>query len=254
MVIDMCCSIIFKWRHKPVNCRILMCSTFFIVIIRFLIWIVLCCSGIFYHDWILLFVILAVLFTWHTIIAYLIFRFQLTALAVVFTCVLKITQNWLLSLYGCETWTLKKAEERQLLVLRWQPLRKILGIHIIDKMRNEHIGMALNVSDTIVQKVHERQHRWLGLVLWMDENRIASTVLHGRMERTPKRGGRGRQRTTWLNQHWQNMKWNHKYWWKSQKTEINGVQCLRMPVLCWCASFALRYGKKKKQALSLMFN
>jgi len=42
--------------------------------------------------------------------------------------------------YCCEAWTLKKAEEKQLLVFETAALRKILGIHIMDKKRNENNG------------------------------------------------------------------------------------------------------------------
>ena len=98
-------------------------------------------------------------------------------------------------LYGCETWTLRKAEEKQRLVFEMAALRKILGIHIMDEIRNENIRKALNLTDTIVQKVHERHHKWLGHVLRMDENRIAITALHGRVEGTNKRG---RPKTTWV--------------------------------------------------------
>jgi len=44
-----------------------------------------------------------------------------------------------IALYGCETWTLRKAEERQLLVFEMASLRKILGFRIMDKMSNEDI-------------------------------------------------------------------------------------------------------------------
>jgi len=56
-----------------------------------------------------------------------------------------------IALYGHEARTHKKSEEK-LLVFEMAALRKILGIHIMDKMRNENIRMALNLSDTIVQK------------------------------------------------------------------------------------------------------
>jgi len=61
-----------------------------------------------------------------------------------------------IALFCCEAWTLKKAEENQLLVFVMAALTKILGIHIMDKMRNENVRMALDVTDTIVQNVHER--------------------------------------------------------------------------------------------------
>jgi len=50
------------------------------------------------------------------------------------------------------------------IVFEMAALRKIglLGIHIMDKVRVENIRRALDLTDTIVQKVHERQHRWIG--------------------------------------------------------------------------------------------
>ena len=50
----------------------------------------------------------------------------------------------LIALYDCETWTPRKAEEKQLLVCEMTALRKILGIRIMDKIRNENIRKALN--------------------------------------------------------------------------------------------------------------
>ncbi len=74
-----------------------------------------------------------------------------------------------IALYGCEAWTLRSAEEKQLLVFEMAALRKILGVRIIDKMRNDDIRKALNQTETIMQKVHERQHQWFGHVLHMDK-------------------------------------------------------------------------------------
>ncbi len=63
-----------------------------------------------------------------------------------------------IALYGCEAWTLRSAEKKQLLVFEMAALRKILGVRIIDKMRNDDIRKALNQAEMIMQKVHERQH------------------------------------------------------------------------------------------------
>jgi len=49
-------------------------------------------------------------------------------------------------------------------------------MHIIDKMTNENIRAALNLTDTNVQQVHERQHKWLGHGLPMTENWIANNA------------------------------------------------------------------------------
>ncbi len=100
-----------------------------------------------------------------------------------------------IALYGCEAWTLRSAEEKQLLVFEMATLRKILGVRIIDKMRNDDIRKALNQTETIMQNVHDRQHQWFGHVLRMDKNRIANITLHGRVEGTAKRG---HPRITWM--------------------------------------------------------
>ena len=52
----------------------------------------------------------------------------------------------------------------------------------MDRMKNEDIRKALNQTETIVQRVHEKQHQWLGHVIRMDKNRIANIVLHGRVD------------------------------------------------------------------------
>lgn len=45
----------------------------------------------------------------------------------------------LVAFYGCESWTLRSAEEKQLLEIGMATLRKIFGICIKDKMRNNNI-------------------------------------------------------------------------------------------------------------------
>lgn len=85
----------------------------------------------------------------------------------------------------------RSVEEKQLLALEMAALRKLLGVHILDKK----IRKALNQIQTIMQKVHERQHQWLGHVLRMDKNRIANIALNTRVEGTTKRG---RPRITWM--------------------------------------------------------
>ncbi len=71
------------------------------------------------------------------------------------------------------------AEENQLLVFEMAALRKILGVRIIDKMRNDDSRKALNQTEAIKKN---GQHQWFGHVLRMDKNRIASITVHGRVE------------------------------------------------------------------------
>jgi len=57
-----------------------------------------------------------------------------------------------IALYGCEAWTLKKAEEKQLILFEMAALRKILGIPIMDKMRNKNIRRAPNPRARLCEK------------------------------------------------------------------------------------------------------
>jgi hypothetical protein len=100
-----------------------------------------------------------------------------------------------IALYGCESWTLRQAEENKLNAFEMSALRKILGVKRLDKIRNEYIRARTNCTKTIVELVYEMQHKWLGHVLRMNRARIAPTVLQGKVN-----GKRrvGKPRTTWL--------------------------------------------------------
>lgn len=100
-----------------------------------------------------------------------------------------------IALYGCETWTLRKAEEKKLLVFEMAALRKILGVSRLDKIRNEEIRRRTGCNRTVVQVIYERQHRWLGHVLRMNDERIARTALHGKVDGKRRQG---KPKLTWI--------------------------------------------------------
>ena len=66
-----------------------------------------------------------------------------------------------IALYGCQIWTLNQAAENKILVFEMAVLRKILGITRLDKIRNVDIRTGLGCNKTLVQVIHERQHRWM---------------------------------------------------------------------------------------------
>ena len=55
-----------------------------------------------------------------------------------------------IALYGCETWTLSQAEEKNLLVFEMAALKKIIRVRLIDKIRNEDIRTRMHCTRTIV--------------------------------------------------------------------------------------------------------
>lgn len=76
-------------------------------------------------------------------------------------------------------------------VFEMAALCKIAGVNLVDRIRNDDIRAELGQKRKISDEVHERQTRWLGHVLRMDNERILKMVLEGRMEGT-RRAGRPR--------------------------------------------------------------
>ena len=103
-------------------------------------------------------------------------------------------------MYGCETWTLRQAEEKKLLVFEMAALRRILGVRRIEKIRNEEIRARTACVKTIVQVVYQRQHRWLGHTLRLDRERIAITALQGKVEGARRQGRPRVVVRTWLSE------------------------------------------------------
>ena len=58
----------------------------------------------------------------------------------------------------------------------------ILGVRKLEKIRNDEIRRRLVYTNTLVQLVYVRQHKWLGHVLRMDDERIAKINLQGKVD------------------------------------------------------------------------
>ena len=54
----------------------------------------------------------------------------------------------LIAIYGAESWTLRQADTRQLESFEMRCLRVILGVHLMDRVRNEEIRQRLNIPNT----------------------------------------------------------------------------------------------------------
>ena len=69
-------------------------------------------------------------------------------------------------------------------------LRTILGVHLMDKIRNEEIRQRLNIPSTICEEIIKRRLKWFGHVLRMPHHRLPYQALqNGRRPRgrPPKR-------------------------------------------------------------------
>ena len=62
-----------------------------------------------------------------------------------------------IAIYGAESWTLRQADTRQLESFEMRCLRAILGVHLMDRVKNEEIRQRLNIPNTICEEVSKRR-------------------------------------------------------------------------------------------------
>ena len=59
-------------------------------------------------------------------------------------------------IYGAESWILRQADTRRLESFEMRCLRVILGVHLMDRVKNEEIRQRLNIPNTICEEVSKR--------------------------------------------------------------------------------------------------
>ena len=99
-------------------------------------------------------------------------------------------------LFGCETWTLRKAHIAQLERFHQNSLRKIARIRWFHKVTNYEVLARCNIG-SIQSMVEGAVLRWTGHVTQMSNDRIPKKLLYGRL--ASGKGSRGNQ-ATYVNQ------------------------------------------------------
>ena len=95
-------------------------------------------------------------------------------------------------LYGAECWAMCKKEDDLLRRTEMRMLRRILGVSMKDKIRNEEIRKRCEVVD-IIEKVREARLRWYGHIGRKD----AAEPVRSIMEMEIK-GNRGQLKKRWM--------------------------------------------------------
>ena len=70
-----------------------------------------------------------------------------------------------IAIYASETWTLLEVDKRKLEVFEMRCLRAILGVTILDRMRNNYIRKNLNLKFSITELIKKRRLKWFGHVV-----------------------------------------------------------------------------------------
>ena len=96
-------------------------------------------------------------------------------------------------LYGSETWTPYKVQERKLNSFHMRCLRRILGVSWERKLRDEDVLDWANIPSVYALLIQKRM-RWLGHVIRMDDGRIPKDLLYGALCDGKRKRGRPKLR------------------------------------------------------------
>ena len=93
------------------------------------------------------------------------------------------------ALYGAEAWGMRSAERRKVNILEMKCLRSLVGVSLMDRVRNEEVRRRAVIEWELVSRADQRVLGWFGHVKRMDEYRMARRVLMAEVS-----GGRVRGR------------------------------------------------------------
>ncbi|KDR16678.1 hypothetical protein L798_09068 [Zootermopsis nevadensis] len=87
---------------------------------------------------------------------------------------------WSVTLYGAETWTLRKKEQKYLESFEMWCWRRIEKIRWTDRVTNEEVLRRVNEQRNILQAITRRKANWLGHI--MRRNGLLSVIIEGQVE------------------------------------------------------------------------
>ena len=126
-------------------------------------------------------------------------------------------------LYGAQTWSLTEKQKKKLAVCQRKMERKIMGINLKQKIRNDIIRKKTRVMD-VLATAKKLKWKWGGHVARMEHNRwaMATTIWDPRIGKRSV----GRQKTRWCSE-FQNVtgtQWTRaaqdRQWWKKKGEDL----------------------------------
>jgi hypothetical protein len=113
---------------------------------------------------------------------------------------------WSIALYGAETWTLRKVDQKYLESFETWCWRR-MEISWTDRVRNEEVLHTVKEKRNIVHTIKRRKVNWIGHIL--HRNCLLKHVIEGKLDgRIAMMGRRGRRRKQLLD----DLKEKRKYW------------------------------------------
>ena len=96
-------------------------------------------------------------------------------------------------LYGCESWPTTKAQEDKLNVFHMRCLRRILGVSIRHRLRNEHIAARCGIQQ-VPALISLARMRWAGHLIRMGNERLPKKIVFGALAEGKRGRGKPRKR------------------------------------------------------------
>src|SRR6476469_3618831 len=90
------------------------------------------------------------------------------------------TLVWLVVLYGCETWTMRKEEINRLNAFEMWVWRRMGEVSWMHKRTNEQVLSPMNEKRSLIKTIWDWKKNWIGHVVRGDG--LMKLVLEGRME------------------------------------------------------------------------
>jgi len=106
---------------------------------------------------------------------------------------------WSVAAYDCESWTLRKNEERRLEAFEMKGLRKILRVSWTTKKTNEWVLNKAGVKRELLDTVKARKLAYYGHTMRKQGNCLEKETMQGTMSGVRRRG---RTRTAWIDNTW----------------------------------------------------
>lgn len=96
--------------------------------------------------------------------------------------------------YGAEGWSLSEGQKSKIQAVEMDGIRRGARISRLEKRRNEDVRRIMNMEESVIARIENRQLQWYGHVRRMDEGRWPNVLLQWSPAGRKKRG---RPRNSW---------------------------------------------------------
>jgi hypothetical protein len=136
---------------------------------------------------------------------------------------------WSTALYGAETWTVRKLDQKYLESFEMWCWRRTQTINRTDRVYNEAVLHRVKEERNILHTIRRRKANWIGYIL--RRNCLLSHIIEGKIRGTRRRGRRRKQLLD-------DLKEARRYWKLAEETQDRTL---------WRTQFGRGYGPVTSQ-------